>query len=231
MQAQEIITRVRKELVETIGVFWSDAELLELINRGEKAYLNDIRWLEDKANLDTIVGIPNYQLPSNWVSAKAVFVNDLNSDGSDNWKRIYPTNLEKMAQESPNFLSEETEKRDTPRKYYIWGRELYLYPIPKVQQKVVLFFKSKSVPLTNATQSLNTDDSLADGIEAYVLWKAWKKEKEIDLAQEAREEYDAWISKGRRWVKKQSGDQRNRIDIESQFPFSGSTQDPFNPII
>ncbi len=123
------------------------------------------------------------------------------------------------------------EKRDTPRKYYIWGKELVLFPIPKEVQKLVLFYKSKPLPLLSASSELNTDDSLADAIEAYVLWKAWKKEKEMDLAQEAREEFDKWILKGRRWVKKQSGDQRNRIDIESQFPFSGSAQDPFTPII
>jgi hypothetical protein len=106
-----------------------------------------------------------------------------------------------------------------------------LFPIPKEVQKLVLFYKSKPLPLLSASSELNTDDSLADAIEAYVLWKAWKKEKEMDLAQEAREEFDKWILKGRRWVKKQSGDQRNRIDIESQFPFSGSAQDPFTPII
>lgn len=230
MKASEIITRVRKELVETIGVFWSDAELLELVNKGERSYLNEIRWLESRAYLDTIAGIPNYSLPSNWLSERAVFINNITND-VDNWQRVWPSTLEKIAQESPNFLSEETEKRGTPNKFYIWSREIFLYPIPEESQKLALYYKSKPIPLATANDSLNTDDSLADAIEAYVLWKAWKKEKEIDLAQEARDEYNEWILKGRKWVKKQSGDLRRRMDIDSQYPISGSSYDPFTPII
>lgn len=230
MQAQELITRVRQELVETVGSFWGDPELLNLLTKGERDFVNRTRILEDRATLDLVAGQSRYPLPSNWLSARAVFMNtkELTTD-PDRWKRLRPSNLEKRAQENPNFLSTAVEARGTPHTYWIWGRELIVEPAPlnSGTANLVLFFKSKPIPLTVATQQINVDDSLSDGLESYMLWKAWKKEKEPDLADEAREEYQGFVRQGLRFVKKQSGDQRNRIDIESATPLSGPvTDDP-----
>ena len=72
----------------------------------------------------------------------------------------------------------------------------------------------------NVTDELNTDDSLADGIEAYVLWKAWTKEKEPELALAQAAIYASFIREGRRFVKKQTGDRRIGLDIDSPTPMS-----------
>lgn len=223
MLASEIISRVRQELVETIGAFWTDAQLLDLLNKGERAYQNEIRLLDDTATLTTTIGQANYPLPANWVSARAVFYDDTQDGGvTHGWKRINPSNLEKISQERPDFLDDATDKRGTPSRYWIWGREIRLHPTPDKATNLFLFYKSKAVTLTSVAQSINTDDSLADAIEEYMLWKAWKKEKEFDLAAQSRAEYEAWIGKGRRWVKKQAGDQKLRIDLESSYPFTRS---------
>lgn len=230
MQAQELITRVRQELVETVGSFWSDAELLNLLRKGERDFVNRTRILEDRAQLDLVAGQSRYPLPLNWLSARAVFVNSKqNPTDADRWKRLVPSNLEKRAQENPNFLSAATEARGVPHTYWIWGREIIVEPAPLVSgsANLVLFFKSKPIPVTLATQQINLDDALSDGLEAYMLWKAWKKEKELDLADEARDEYQGFIRQGLRFVKKQSGDQRFRLDIVSADPIEGpAASDP-----
>lgn len=228
MQAQEIITRVRQELVETVGSFWSDAELLGLLRKAERDFVNRTRCLEDRATLDIVAGQSRYPLPANWLSARAIFYNDKQgvATNPDRWRRVYPSNLEKRAQENQNFLSTATEAHGTPSTYWIWGRELIIEPVPQFSGSadLVLFFKSKPIPVTDAAQQINVDDSLSDGLESYILWKAWKKEKEPDLADEAREEYLGFVRQGLRFVKKQSGDQRFRLDIESAEPLSGSGQ-------
>jgi hypothetical protein len=225
MQAQDILTRVRQELVETVGSFWSDSELLTLLNKAERDFVNRTRILEDRAQLDIVAGQSRYPLPANWLSARAIFYNNKQgiSTNPNRWRRLRPSNLEKRAQENQNFLSDEIEARGTPHTYWIWGRELVIEPVPEFNGSadLVLFFKSKPVALTASTQQINVDDSLSDGIEAYILWKAWKKEKEPDLADEAREEYAGFVRQGMRFVKKQSGDQRFRLDIESADPIAG----------
>lgn len=231
MQAQTIITDVRRELLETAALFWSDAEILRHINRCELDYVNKTRILEDTAQLTLQQGRLDYSLPSNWVSARLVFIKIVNADGSFKWKRLYPTNLEKMGQSRPNFLNTETTNQGTPTRYFVWQRSLWLDRAPDLLQgtTILLFYKSKPIPLTMATQEINLDDSLSEAITAYVLWKCWSKEKEFDRADEQQTIYLQYIAEGRKWVKKQSGDQRNRIDLDSPIPFDGDTYDN-NPL-
>lgn len=234
MQVQFLINQVRRELVETVGSFWSDSELLDLYNRAERDFVNRTRILEDRASLDIVAGQSRYPLPANWLSARAVFYNDKAgvSTSPDNWRRLRPSNLEKRAQENQNFLSANTENRGTPHTYWIWAREIIIEPAPLYSgtADLVLFFKAKPTTLTAATMQLNVDDSMADGLQAYMLWKAWKKEKEPDLADEAREEYIGFVRQGLRFVKRQSGDQRNRIDINSWQSLDGFVSTGFNPL-
>lgn len=232
MQAQIIINRVRRQLVETNAAFWSNSELLDIINEAEADFHNKIRVLESTAFLSTIAGRADYPLPSNWLSARGIFYNNPDSTGRDAWYRVIPTNLEKQGQEQPGFLSDETDQRDKPRRYWIWDRTLYLDPIPDTDgdSNLYMFYKSKPVPLTLVTSELNTDDSLADAIEAYVLEKAWNKEKEPDLAQKQEDRYAQYVREGRRWAKKQSGDQKYKLDIESATPFGSIGGISFPPM-
>ena len=234
MQVQSIITFVRRELVETVGSFWTDAELLDLYNRAERDFVNRTRILEDRAQLDVVAGQSRYPLPPNWLSAKAVFYNDKGgvSAAQDGWRRLIPSNLEKRAQENQNFLSANTENRGTPHTYWIWAREIIIEPAPLYtgSADLVLFFKSKPTTITASSMQTNVDDSLADGLQAYMLWKAWKKEKEPDLADEARDEYVGFVRQGLRFVKKQSGDQRFRLDIQSTQSLDGGVGSSFDPL-
>ena len=223
MIAQEIIDDVRNELVETVAAFWSNAELLRLLNRAEKDFCNKVRMLEGKATLSTQVGIMNYPLPSNWLSAKGVTYDNINDDGVHSIQRLRPTNLEKMLQENPSFRDVSTTDRfGCPARYFVWGREIWLDRGPDKVTTVELWFKSKPIPLTVTTQSINVDDSLSDALYHYMLWKAWSKEKEFDLAQAAEAEYIKFVGEGRRFVKKQSGDQAYSMDIESGMPITGN---------
>lgn len=231
MQAQTILTDVRRALLEISAQFWSDAELLRYLNRGELDYVNKTRILEDTAQVSLVQGRLDYPLPPNWLSAKAVFFKVENADGTYHWKRLYPTNIEKNAQVAPNFMNTTSDNQGTPQRYWIWGRTLWLDKAPDANNdtSLVLFYKSKPIALTAATQQINLDDSLSEALTAYILDKAWSKENEPDRADEQKTIYDRYVAEGRKWVKKQSGDQRYRIDIDSPLPFEASTN-PFDPL-
>lgn len=229
MKAQEIIDDVREELVETIAAFWSDAQLLALLNRAEKDFCNKTRMLEGRATMQTQIGIMNYPLPSNWLSAKGVTYDDavVNPDTTitHNLRRLRPTNLEKMLQERPQFRDvSDTGTFGMPDQYFLWGREIWLNRAPDKAVDVELWFKSKPIPITDPEQQINIDDSLSDALHQYMLWKAWSKEKEFDLATAAEQEYIRYVGEGRRFVKKASGDQAYQLDIESGMPITGSSQ-------
>ena len=226
MQAQTLITDIRRELVEISASYWTDAEFLRHINRAELDFSNRTRILEDTAQLSLQQGRLDYPLPQNWLSARAVFIKVVNSvDLTYRWRRVYPTNLEKNSQQTPNFMNTEVGNQGKPTRYWVWGRSLWLDKAPDAENAttLLLFYKSKPIPLTAVTSSINLDDSLSEAITAYVLWKAWAKEQEFDRADEHKLEYDRYVLEGRKWVKKQSGDQRNRIDIDSPVPFDGDS--------
>ena len=224
MIAQTLITDIRRELLETSASYWSDAELIRHINRAELDFANKTRILEDSATLSLTQGRLDYPLPSNWLATRAVFFKTENTDGTYSWKRLHSTNLEKQAQQTPNFMNTTADNQGTPVRYWIWNRSLWLDKAPDADNatELLLFYKSKPIPVTNATDSINLDDSLSEAITAYVLNKAWKKEKEADLAEEQAIIYAQYVAEGRKWVKKQSGDQRNRIDIDSPMPFDST---------
>lgn len=222
MLASEIITDVRRELLEVSSGFWSDSELLRHLNRAEKDFVSRTHLLEDQAFLTTTVGTMDYELPDNWLSAKLVLFNSKEDPtDKDAWKRLRPTSLEKMGQENENFLQNDTNTLATPEQYWIWNKRVYLYPVPRNSNAgdLYLFFQGKPIPITVLTQSINIDDSLSEALNAYVLWKAWSKSKETALAEEQKAIYAEYIGQGRRWAKRRSGDQRSKFDIQSATPF------------
>lgn len=222
MKAQELIDDVRTELVETVAAFWTDAELLKLLNRGEKDFVNKTRILESRATMPTQVGILNYPLPSNWLSDKGTTYTVV-VGGVTTASRLRPTNLEKMLQQQPNFQSPDANTFGTPENYFIWGKELWMNRAPDAVATLTLFYKSKPIAITAPiTTDLNVDDSLSDAIHHFMLWKAWSKEKEFDLATAAEQEYMRYVGEGRKFVKKQSGDQTFSLDIESGMPITGT---------
>ena len=231
MQASEILTDVRRELLETNAGFWSDAELLRLLNRAEMDFVNRTRILEDQAFLTTTQGIYDYPLPDNWMSAKLVLINTKeDADDDDAWRRVEPTNLEKMAQENVNFMRVDEDAQGTPSRYWIWNNRLHLNPPPDamVSDNLYLFYKAKPIEITATTQSINIDESLSEALTAYILWKAWSKAKESTLAADQAQIYANYVGEGRRWAKRRSGDQRNKMDIISGVPFiEGRSFDTF----
>ncbi len=238
MTTVDIIAQIRSALVEPVPGFWTDEELIRWINRGQSDFVNRTRCLEGKDTSGTTANIGVYPLPQNCLSVHAIFVNiatptDSNPTPTPNWKRLTPTNLEKNAQQAPNFTVVGDNSNGDPGSYMIWGRDLYLFPVPRytMSGNLLMFFKSKPLDISASDQPLGLDDSLHEALIAYVLWRAFEKEKEFDQAQYQRGIYEGYIQQGLRWVKKQSGDQRYRLDIDSPISLDrGPVDNRFNPL-
>jgi hypothetical protein len=215
MLVSELITDVRFELQEPVPGFWTDPELLNQINRAQQDFVNRTRILESDATMDTEVGRSEYVLPADCLSTKAVFYNQDTPAVTPNvkgWRRLEASDLEHVAQRNQNFLSDNTSELDDPIYYYTWGRSLQLVPTPKEDgHQVKIYYKAKPADLLTVSDSLEIDDSLAPALRAYVLWKAWTKEKEMDLARQEEARYFQGVRDGLRWVKLQSGDRVNSI--------------------
>lgn len=221
MTGQDVVDDVRAEVLEPSPTFFSNARILSMINLAQNEYVRRTRVLQSFAYTSSVQGQSNYPMPGDWLGSEKVFFNDM-SGGIANWRPLEATNIEKMGQESPNFLSTETTVQGTPRKYYVIGKTLYLFPRPKVSgtNDIFLFYESKPVQLLSLTNNLSIDDSLYPGVRAYVLWKLWKQDNEDAKAAEEKQNFKDEVGNGFKWKNKRILDGRWKIDIASFIPFS-----------
>jgi len=221
MLASDVISDVRLELMETSAAFWSDTELLTYLNRGELDFANRVRGLESVATVSTVAGQAEYPLPSNWLSCVAVFYNDRQND-TDSWRRLDVTDLQELSMQNPNFLSRDTTSRGTPDRVYFWNRSMYLEttPLDNGDANIKMFYKAKPVPITSVSQSINLDDSLSHALRHYILWKAWRKEKEFQLAADEQAMYFQSVKDGLRHLKLQALNKTHNLDVQSASPFT-----------
>lgn len=222
MTGQELVDDCRSELLERVAGFFGDDEMLRWLNQGERDFSNRVRGFEDVATLSVQAGQSSYPLPANWLSAVAIFFNN-KVDGIDSWSLLEPTDLQEMAAMHPNFLSpQNAQANDVPNKFFIWNRMIYLYKTPGADgdRTLLMYYKAKPVSLLNLTQSINTDDTLSGAIRAYIMWKAWTKEKELAMADEQKQLYYAGVRDGLRDVKLRALNKLNNLDVRSSLPLS-----------
>ena len=235
--AQDIVNDCRASVLEPHPAFFSSQRMLYLINEGEKDMTDRVRGLlESNAYLSTLEGESTYDMPPNWLASEQILIN-LPENNQDNWRYLLPTNIEKMAQESPNYLSRSTQAWGQPYKYFIQGRQLTIFPTPNVtaSNNVYMFFQSKPIPLAALNEQLNIDDTLSGVLVAYVLWRLWDQDNETDKASRWRSVYEDGIKRANSLQDKKQRNKRDRVDIISPIPFNyggngfGSTQG-FNPL-
>lgn len=219
---QDLVNDCRAEVIEPNPAFFSDIRMLALVNLAQKEYVRKTRCLQNYAFTSTLQGVQIYPMPSDWLGSEAIFWQDQTNVLTPLWRRLRPTTLEKMAQESPNFLSNDPNMQGKPMKYFIIGNNLYIYPKPQVSgtNDIFMYYQSRETVLTDLSQPLSVDDSLAPGLRAYILWKMWKQDQEDALAKEQRDEWIIELGWGIKWRNQRILDLKRKIDIESYMPFS-----------
>lgn len=220
----DLVNDVRAEVIEPSPTFFSSSRMLALVNLAQKEFVRRTRCLQNFAWTSTVQGEAAYPMPQDWLGSECIFWNDV-ENGVNNWRRIQPTSLEKMAQESPNFLSSDSQMLGKPYKYYIVNKTLYLFPKPQStgSNDIFMYYQSREIPLLTLNDPLSVDDSLTPGLRAYVLWKMWKQDQEDSLAEEQHQLFKEEIGNGIRWRNQRTLDLKRKIDIESYMPFTYSS--------
>lgn len=219
----DLVSDVRAEVLEPSPAFFSSGRMLALINLAQKEYVRKTRCLQNFAWTSTVQGVGVYPMPADWMGSECIFWQN-NTGGTPVWKRLIPTTLEKMAQESPNFLSNQSDMLGNPVKYFIHASNLYIYPKPLTSgtNDIFMYYQSREIPLTSLSGQLSVDDSLTTGLRAFILWKMWAQDQEPDLAKEQKELFKEELGYGIKWRNQRILDLKRKIDIESYQPFTTS---------
>lgn len=232
MTGNDIVQGLRAEVIEPNPAFFTDKTLLYWINRAQSDYVRRTRCFQSYAFMSSKKGVRQYTMPANWLASEKIFWNNPSS-GVDAWGPLKPTSLEKMAQESPNWLSNDPTMQGRIQNYFIQQRELFLYPANIVDgnNDIFMFYEAKPITLLTLADQISIDDSLVEGITDYCLWKMWKMDQEPALAEDYRLRYEGQtpggsggeIGLGLKWKKQRVLDGKWKIDIESYMPFNYSS--------
>ena len=219
---QDIINDVRSEIVEPSPTFFSNNRMIYLSNLAQQEYVRLTRVLQSYAFTDAVQGQADYPMPTDWLGSEKIFYNATTDGVTPNWRPLQPTTLEKLGQEDPNFLSTASNTQATPKKYYVIGSTLFIYPRPlvAVTNGIFMFYESKAPALTTVGSTLSIDDSLYPGVRAYVLWKLWKQDNEKDNAEEEKQNFLNEVGNGRKWKNKRMLDGRWQLDVQSHIGYT-----------
>jgi hypothetical protein len=218
----DIVNDLRAEIVEPSPTFFSNDRMLALINLAQREYVRKTRVLQSFAFTSSIQGQADYPMPTDWLGSEKVFYNMTTDGTTPNWQPLEPTNLEKLGQENPNFLSSASDMQGTPKFCYVIGRTLYLYPRPAlaVQNGIFMFYESTAPTMTALSDALSIDDSLYPGVRSYVLAKLWKQDNEKENAKEEMDNFKEELGYGRKWRNKRMLDGKWKMDIQSHIGFT-----------
>lgn len=221
MTGNDIVDDLRGEITEPSPTFFSNDRMLLLINQAQNDYVRRTRILQSFATTSTVQGQSSYPMPTDWLGAEKIFYNRP-QNGIDSWRPLLSTNIEKMAQESPNFLSGASNAQGAPKKQYVIGKTLFIFPNPDTSgmNDLFMFYESKPIELVTLNDSLSIDDSLYPGIRAYILEKLWRQDNEDAKADRQELKYKEEIGNGFKWKNKRILDGKWKIDIESFMPFT-----------
>jgi hypothetical protein len=218
---QDIANDCRAEVIEAFPAFFQDTYILNLINLAQREYVLETRVVQSMAFTSTVIGQPDYPLPGDWLALDKVLYNDVGTTTTDSWQTLGATSIEKMGQENPNFLSNNTNNFGIPKMYYVFNQTLFVYPKPKTTgtNDLYMFYQAKPINLTSLASQMSIDDTLVPGIRAYVLWKMWTRAQEPSLAAEQYNLYQTELRKGRMWKNLRELDLRQAVDIDSFTPY------------
>jgi hypothetical protein len=241
----DIVNDLRAEIIEPSPTFFSNTRLLYLINLAQREYVRLTRVLQSFAFTSSIQGQADYPMPTDWLGSEKVFYNMTTDGTTPNWRPLDATNLEKLGQEYPNFLSTDSSMQGTPKFYYVIGSTLYIFPRPDtaIQNGIFMFYESKAPALSSLDDALSIDDSLYPGVRSYVLAKLWKQDNEDAKSKEEMSgdernpgHFEVEIGRGRKWRNKRILDGKWKIDIQSPMGYtyggwgSDSTTNGLNPL-
>ena len=223
----DLMTDIRGEIIEAFPTFIQNPYALNLINLAQREYVLETRVVQSIAFTSAVLAQADYPLPGDWLALDKVLYNNIDGNGNDCWIPLKATSIEKMAQENPNFLSNQISMYGTPKQYYVFNQTLYLYPKPKVSgsNDLFMFYQAKPINLTDLSSQFSIDDTLVPGVRAYVLWKIWTRAQEPSLAAEQYQLYQQELRKGRMWKNMRELDLKQAVDIDAFTPFGygGST--------
>lgn len=120
MNLGELKARVQTQLGDESGIVVTPEDIIRWLNDAQLEVVRKTNCLEDTIEIDVEAGVDSYDLPFDFLKDRRVTVNNY---------LLKRTTLEELDDLSPSRDVNQTTS-DIPSRYYIYGRKIYLTPLP-----------------------------------------------------------------------------------------------------
>ena len=199
-----LLARIRDTLQDTTSVRWSDAELRRYINDAQREIVNFRPEASAKtANVALVVGT-RQTIPTEGLRLIKITRNMSDASGGATGKRaVRLVNVDILNAQDPDWhdpTATGSSTHGTTVKNYVFDdddpRVFYVYPGASSTSTFLEIVYSKSpTDLTTGSSTIDIDDTYANAIMDFVLYRAYLKDAEYaGNAQRANNHYQLFLS-------------------------------------
>jgi len=178
----EILRRARALLEEPTEEHFTDEHLTDWVNEGMMRLFRATKVSRSRATFPGgfTAGENEYDLP-----ADCLFVVDVTAAG----KSLHASTRDAIA----DTHGEPLESPGTPTDYWVWGRRLFLYPVPDTGGELCIWYYQRPDRAEDEADTLQLPDEWTDALVNYVVWRAFLADHDAGMASIYRAEFEAGI--------------------------------------
>jgi hypothetical protein len=184
MIVNDVVKRVQRQFGDESAVQLEDTDVIRWINDAQKdiAVQNDL--MQATGTLPTIVGTTTYAFPSDMISMRSMYYNNL--------RLKYMSQAEYDEYISVNDPDEISS--DDPMFYTKWGNNFRVYPKPAAVGTLKLLYTQRPPEVDDINDGLSLPLEYHPRIVEFCLKQAYEMDEDWDAAAAKTTQYDAGLS-------------------------------------
>ena len=192
MTPQQVEEAARRRYNAENDTFYSQDELFKIITEGELELCTFGLVIEGKdTSISTVVGQRVYDFPTNFISIKRV--------------EYLGVKLEPVDFRDDDRLSvsnSATTSTGSPQYYQIWGKQIYLRPLPDAVNTLTIYGYKEPALLTTASTTLSVPSEFHFDLVDYVAMQLCAKDKDYSGVKLYESRWMDAKNRARQWMKR-----------------------------
>lgn len=177
----EIMVSVKRTFGDESGVQLEDADIIRWTNDAQDTIVNRNKVLKAKASTTSVAGEDSYSFPTENIHQ----VDSIHYDG------VRLENIPFAEAERTLFAGKGSQPAEgAPACWYEWAGRFTLWPTPKEEGEITLYYTRRPQRLTSQSDSLSLPDKYYQIILDYVLMRAYEMDEDLSAAQGKKDFFD-----------------------------------------
>jgi hypothetical protein len=186
LTVQNIADRTRRQFGDTGSVLITDQAIFDWINDAMQAIVLDQKLLRLRATANTVVNQQNYAFPVDTLK-----VDHISFDGTP----LNQTTTQEVSRVLSNMDDATNITKGIPSQYWLYGREIFLYPVPNVVKVLTIYYYRNPVLVTAVGNTPELPAEYDNRLVEYCLAQAAELDDDLNKQQLKLEQFTQGLNK------------------------------------